>query len=55
MPRKGRRAAQAMALAAVLPISNEDASPGPVVAANASISAMATPASASVFSTRPRR
>ena len=55
MPRNGRSSAQAMPLAAVLPISSDEASPGPVVAAKASISPMPTPASASAFSTSPRR
>jgi hypothetical protein len=50
--------AQAMPLAAVLPINSEEASPGPLVAANASISAIVTPASASAFfdkSAQPQR
>ena len=47
--------AQAMPLAAVLPINNDDARPGPVVAANASISPIVVPASSSAFSTKPRR
>ena len=54
MPRNGRFRAQAMPLAAVLPINNDDAKPGPVVAANASMSPIAVPASSRAFSTKSR-
>mgnify|MGYP003391749827 CR=1 FL=1 len=43
-----------MPFAAVLPINSEEAKPGPVVAANASISGIVTAASDKAFSTSPR-
>jgi hypothetical protein len=51
MPKYGRPNAQAIPFAAVEPINNDEAKPGPLVAAKTSISRIPSPATPTAFST----